>query len=439
MRLDSHSLAGRCQSSFFRNLSCLCGCGSLFVMLQSCGARAVLQRGEQLPHSEGAAALSTRMTISRVHAAEPTTARSRETTPPGCPSSRVNLNLLPGEHVSSMATSASHQCAVYRSGRMRCRGLNRYGQLGTASVEEFLGVPAEVIGISGIQQAWLSDFGTVVLLDDRTVRVWGGSVSNLLGATPSLEYCRSGSCSRSPVVVDRLTDVLTMAVTDHGACALRRVDRSVWCWGVTPELTRGLQSAPTRVNAGGEVLDVITVGTSFMLRLVDGSIVSDTENPVTHGVIPVPWEIAPGDSNHLCALLPGGSARCWGDNRDGQVGSGSRIPEEVVPQDVGLSCLRAITRGRRHTCAIRTDGTVWCWGRNVAGEGGQPPEESDGCGQQGRQTACLLRPRQVDGIDDAVGLFLGYSTSCVIRIDRSVWCWGEGSSVPRIRLEWAWH
>ena len=72
---------------------------------------------------------------------------------------------------------------------------------------------------------------------------------------------------------------------------------------------------------------------------------------------------------HACALLEDSTVLCWGDNRDGQLGS---ILTDVGLEHAGampdVSDAEEVTAGAFHTCVVHTDGTVSCWGRNSDGQ-----------------------------------------------------------------------
>jgi alpha-tubulin suppressor-like RCC1 family protein len=73
-------------------------------------------------------------------------------------------------------------------------------------------------------------------------------------------------------------------------------------------------------------------------------------------------------NQHACALDAGGSAYCWGNGYNGQVGSGSSN-YFTSPQLVGGGhTYRALAAGGQHTCGIGTDNHIYCWGQNQYGQ-----------------------------------------------------------------------
>ncbi|HEY0713187.1 MAG TPA: hypothetical protein VGF45_10975, partial [Polyangia bacterium] len=117
--------------------------------------------------------------------------------------------------------------------------------------------------------------------------------------------------------------------------------------------------------------------------------------------------------NHNCVLLSDGTVRCWGDNRNGQLGNGEFGNDRSVPRPVmGLSGVVQLAAGHYSTCAVVTGGKVRCWGRNLFGALGDGTEEDRNV------------PVDVVGLDGITQVSMGNVHGCARRFDGMLWCWG---------------
>jgi alpha-tubulin suppressor-like RCC1 family protein len=121
--------------------------------------------------------------------------------------------------------------------------------------------------------------------------------------------------------------------------------------------------------------------------------------------------------------------RCWGRNREGQLGDGDVRSRGVPGEVVGLGgAAVAVSVGQDFTCVLMADGTVRCFGANTSGELGAGLLEA--------------RHRPVDaalGVQAARAIEGGFTHACAIDGSREVFCWGvneqaqvgDGSTAPR--------
>jgi alpha-tubulin suppressor-like RCC1 family protein len=112
--------------------------------------------------------------------------------------------------------------------------------------------------------------------------------------------------------------------------------------------------------------------------------------------------IAAGD-HHACQLTAGGGIVCWGDNRYGQLGDGSR-DSRPAPVRVSLSDAIDVAAGELRTCAVTTAGLVYCWG---------------GLAQR------VLVPTLVSGVGNAGAVAVGAEHMCALLRNGEVSCWGN--------------
>lgn len=126
-------------------------------------------------------------------------------------------------------------------------------------------------------------------------------------------------------------------------------------------------------------------------------------------------EISAG-TNHACATLIDGTARCWGDGRAGQLGGGATDVIRTRPVAVGGGQhFDHIAAGAFHTCGFVTGGDVFCWGWAASGQVGVAPEQIS-----------VLSPSVVSmGNEKAKAIASGREHTCAIVGAGDVLCWGS--------------
>jgi len=138
--------------------------------------------------------------------------------------------------------------------------------------------------------------------------------------------------------------------------------------------------------------------------------------------------------DHTCAILAGGSVRCWGFGADGQLGYGSKdnIGDDETPASAGSVPLgggriaTAVAAGQFHTCTILDDGSVRCWGFGADSRLGYGNTRS--LGSTPATTPAKLGPVDLGPGRRATALTAGAGHTCAILDDGSVRCWGFGAN-----------
>jgi len=124
-------------------------------------------------------------------------------------------------------------------------------------------------------------------------------------------------------------------------------------------------------------------------------------------------EVRPG-GGHTCALAAGGAPQCWGYNLSGQLGDNSNTTRVVPVAVAGTLVLRAVEAGGAYTCAAAADSTAYCWGWNGAGQLGD-----------GTRTDRNGPGAVVAGGHKLVAISAGTQHSCALAADSTAYCWGR--------------
>ncbi len=195
--------------------------------------------------------------------------------------------------------------------------------------------------------------------------------------------CRAGVCGGC---------VLGVGGGAAHSCALRS-DGEVFCWGA---------------NDAGQLGDH-----TLAARSAPGAVLDSQGTPLDRVVA-----ISAGDA-HTCALRDDGTALCWGDDGDGQLGVGGGAAQNPVPQLIGLTTIAHLAAGARHTCADLQNGLVYCWGKNDQGQIGSPAPA-------GNSSPAAVLTAQSTQLDGGGALAAGAGHSCALR-GAALWCWGGDS------------
>ena len=339
-------------------------------------------------------------------------------------------------------------------------GENAYGQVSgpTAPVNGL----TPVAGLSQVTQVAAGDYHTLATVSDGTVRAWGFNYEGQLGigdiSGPEACTVKSLACSRAPLVVPGLTNVVAVAAGTYHSLALLS-NGTVMAWGenAAGQLGLGTSTGPeicntypciTRPALVPGLSNVVAIAAAYdasAALLADGTVMTwgynyegqlglpPTENSCNCIDHPVPL---PGVSNAVAvalseyggsALLADGTEMSWGKNSYGELGNGavSAPPpscECLPPVAVtGLSGLRSIAVGNYHRLGVLGDGSMRGWGENYVGQLGIGVESKTGC-------YCVLAPTQPVGLSSIRDVEAdGYFTLALLP-DGTVSSWGEGGS-----------
>jgi alpha-tubulin suppressor-like RCC1 family protein len=357
-------------------------------------------------------------------------------------------------------------CVLLSTGVVKCTGENRgYGTVGDLSYSDTSGVLKTVSGLSNIAALARSGFSYSNCALDNTgiLKCWGRGFSGQIGdGGYNLRY--------SPTAVTGLANVTQISAGERGTCA-RLGDSTVKCWGsnrnnrlansAADTIPTGTPANVQNNNAGafsdfndatqvasGTMNTCILTSTGtvqcwgYVVHGITGAndIVTARNSPTTGvtatgiaaGATSATSISITGNSNYqtACAVITGGTAKCWGYNSQNMVGDGTttlrKTPVNVLTAAAtNLTGVTKIASGGTYSCAIAAGGTVYCWGSNGSGATGQ-----------GTTVGSTAYATQVAGIANAFYISTGFSaTTCAVIDDDtandnigSITCWGKNAN-----------
>jgi alpha-tubulin suppressor-like RCC1 family protein len=278
-----------------------------------------------------------------------------------------------------------HTCAITGTGSIVCWGANGYGQLGGGVFSPAVTQTVTVSGMAAAIQVSAGRQHTCALTADSRVYCWGRNHVGQLG---------NGTVAHSnaPVQVGGLDGVQVQAIAsgEFQTCALLS-GGGVRCWGQ---------------NGSGQLGN----GTSGNYYATPTAVI---------GLAGAAIALAVGD-DHMCAVIEGGAAQCWGYNAWGQLGNNSTLASSTPVSVTGLSSgVTAMSAGRAHTCAA-VNGSAMCWGDGSTGQLGDGVDLSSGS-----RPYTSPVPVNVVGLTGTVSdIEAGGATTCVRLDPGDAYCWG---------------
>jgi cysteine-rich repeat protein len=338
--------------------------------------------------------------------------------------SPVNLGF--GRTAVALAAGYGHVCALLDNDRLKCWGANLYGELGLGNTIQRgdapgemgdnlpfvdLGAGAKVVAVS----SWYRH--SCALLDGGAVKCWGYNDAGRLGLG---DMDHRGDDLKE--VGDNLPAVdlgngaiaVAIAVGAAHACAILS-DATLKCWGHNLYAQLGQGDMNHRGDMPGEMGDEL-----LPVSFTSGK----TVKAVAAGHL------------HTCVLLNDDTVRCWGYNDSGQLGLGDKNHRGDNPNEMGVNLppvdlgtgkkAIAIAAGNRHTCAILEGGSVKCWGYNVVGQLGL--ESTSQLGDEPNEMGDKLPYVDLGAGKTALAIAAGWDHTCALLNDGSVKCWGYNAN-----------
>ena len=239
---------------------------------------------------------------------------------------------------SEVSAGGSHTCAIVEDGAVACWGDNGAGQLGDGTFTT-RSTPVLVPELTGATSLSAGVDHTCAVLGDGTITCWGSNTSGQSAPGSTTYYFTA------PETVEVPGETFVDVTTGRDFTCGRTTTGSVFCWGENRVGQLGDGSPLNTVSFGGPVA---VIG-------------------ITDAV-----DVGAGEY-HACARLSSGEVRCWGYNYSGQLGNGlfggdQHSSTPVAVSAIGASTATGVAAGREHSCAMLAGGTFRCWGSNASGQ-----------------------------------------------------------------------
>ncbi len=143
--------------------------------------------------------------------------------------------------------------------------------------------------------------------------------------------------------------------------------------------------------------------------------IAHSASPNVPGLEVVPTLSSPAAGNEHTCIVRDVSVWCTGSNSHGQLGNGTTAKSSAFSPSLISSVVR-VAAGGNTTCAVRSDATLWCWGQltSTLDPLAIPPT--------------LIRTDAVSPVQipltSVTSVAVGANHSCAILTDSHVWCWG---------------
>jgi len=342
------------------------------------------------------------------------------------------------------AAFAQQSCAVRADRTLWCWGANESGQHGTGTTDPTydavqIGVASDWVMASVGNSDINSGSYMCGLREGGTAWCWGDNTYGELGDGTTVS-------TTAPGQVGGDSDWAEISAGERHTCAIK-TDGSLWCWGynVNGELGVGdtlPHLAPTRVGSDNDWRTIAAGVSTCGLRSDDslwcwgsnstwqlgiGSVTAPQPSPVQVGA-GASWASLARPLWHTCATRHDGTLWCWGHGDYGSLGTGGTNDRTVPAREstLGTDWVSVATGGTANastTCGVRTDGTLWCWGANDWGQMANEAFQAVASGVQ-------ADPIQVGSLTTWASVAAAAQHVCASRDDGSVWCWGRNTQGP---------
>lgn len=349
-----------------------------------------------------------------------------------------------------VTAGARHTCVIANSGEVFCWGDNSVGQIGQAASGGRQLKPKKVmIGAMAKTIAAGANFTCVITASDDII-CWGENSTGQTGTGNTVSPAQPHVVRANGSPAPRQWALVAPGV-DH-TCA---VDQSgqTYCWGANDAKQAGTKAATDNqalpfnagaekgpfsaiaasdkhtcgavVGAGGASSNARCWGTETRGALGNGPPAAESSDQALSVATATEVKQLALGAEHSCALDATGDARCWGDNRVGQLGVIGPPALDAPGTKIGMQAIAQIAAGGDTTCGIAAlNRTLACLGSNSNGQLGRGGTK-DNAIHADPQPVLRTGGTPLEGV---VQVSAGRDHVCaIVGQAGEVFCWGNGA------------